>query len=46
MVEKLLELKDEVDDIIQNQFGSHNEFQQTRMRAFYTFINLTDKPTL
>lgn len=46
MVDKLMEFKDEIDNIVNQSFEGYNEFQQCRMRAFYRFMNQNDYPTV
>lgn len=46
MVDKLMEFKDEIDNIVNHSFEGYNEFQQCRMKAFYKFMNQNDMPTI
>jgi len=46
MVDKLMEFKDEIDNIVKYSFNGYNEFQQCRMKAFYKFMNQNDYPTV
>lgn len=42
MVDKLMDFKDEIDQIVNHSFEGYNEFQQCRMKAFYKFMNQND----